>query len=141
MKNQWNHRKISEISANGFTLIEVMVATAVLALGVTLIYEAFFISLDSFNYCVHYLDVSSLADEKIWQAQDNLGQSATLGGTGTQGEVMQRNKNFAWDLSYGLVDEIKDTYKLFRIDLVLSWKERNRKVSISRNAYALYEVK
>ena len=69
----------------GFTLIEVMVTTAVLSLSMVLIYQAFFISLDSFNYCADYLDVVSWADEKLWQAQDSVTHNGTLNPIGAYG--------------------------------------------------------
>ena len=120
----------------GFTLIEVMVATAVLALGIVLIFEAFFISLDSFNYCSNYLNVATWVDEKIWQAQDALSHLGSQGFIETEGSFVNRNKNFDWNLSYNLIDVQPDLYK---INLVLSWKEGRRKVRVSRAAYAIYE--
>ena len=59
----------------GFTLVEVMVATAVLSLGIVLLYEAFFKITDAFGYYNHYLSVSPFAREKIWAAQDAFSKS------------------------------------------------------------------
>ena len=49
----------------GFTLVEVLVTTAVLSLGIVLIYRAFFTLLDSFGYYSNYLRVIAFADEKL----------------------------------------------------------------------------
>lgn len=158
MKDQWNHKKISGISdkgftpleiykpsrkrrfLTGFTLIEVMITTAVLSLTALLVYEAFFISLDTFNYCYNYLNVLSLADEKIWQAQDDLSRFGVLTNIGEKGELVNRNKNFVWNLSNNSIEDTQNQ-KLYKIDLILSWQEGNRQVKISRTAFAMYEKK
>lgn len=122
----------------GFTLIEVMITTAVLALGTVLISEAFFISLDSFNYCSHYLNVAPFANEKIWQVQNSLSRLGPLAQIETAGIFTDRNKNFTWSLTQGLIDE---TEGLYRIDLALSWQEGQRRPKLLRTAYARYEEK
>jgi len=122
----------------GFTLIEVMVTTAILSLGTVLIYEAFFISLNSYNYCSNYLNIVSLADEKIWQAQDSLSRLGSQAQVETKGKFINRNKNFTWELSY---NSIEATQGLYRIDLILSWQQGPRKVKLLRTAYATYVEK
>lgn len=121
----------------GFTLIEIMVTVAILSLGMVLIYEAFFIVLDSFNYCSDYLNVASWIDEKIWQAQDSLTRRGSFDAD-TIGEFINRNKVFKWSLSHNPIDEAEG---LHRIDLVLSWQEGKRTIRLSRSAYAIYEEK
>ena len=120
----------------GFTLMEVMTATCVLSLGTVLIYESFFITLDSFNYYSNYLNVASWMDEKIWQAQDNLSRLGSSSQIDTRGEFINQNKNFRWNLSYNLISQ-----NLYQIDLTLSWQEGPRKVKLLRSTYAMYEEK
>ena len=127
----------SKIGNRGFTLIEVMTASAVLSLGVVLVYEAFFTSLNSFNYCSNYLGVSPWADEKIWHAQDVLGCAGPSADIDREGEFKKRNKTFKWTLSHNLV---KGTEDLYKIDLMFAWQEGQRNVRISRSAYAIYET-
>lgn len=122
----------------GFTLIEVMVTTTILALGVVLIYESFFISLDSFNYCSNYLNVAPWMDEKIWQAKDDLNRSGNLDEIETQGEFQNKGKNFTWNLSSSLIDKVQSLC-LYEIDLSVFWKEGKRQIKLSRNTYALYK--
>ena len=118
----------------GFTLIEVMVTTAILALGIVLIYESFFISLDSFELCSNYLNIAPWMDEKIWQAQDILNRSGNLDEVETQGEFQNKGKNFTWNLSSNLIDKDQGLYE---IDLGVFWKEGKRQIRLSRNTYAL----
>lgn len=121
-----------------FTLIEVMISAAILSLISLLIYEALFLSLGTFNYCYDYLNVFSLAGEKIWQAQDDLARSGSLTNIGNKGGFASRNKNFLWNLSESPVME-SPYQKLYRIDLVLSWREGSKQASISRTAFAIYD--
>jgi len=115
--------------------MEVMAATAILSLGIVLIYEAFFTSLDSFNYCSNHLNIMSWADEKIWQAQDKLSRFGPLTIMENEGGFTNnKNKNFTWNLSYALID-----IDLYRIDLAIYWQEGRRKIKVSRSVYAIYE--
>lgn len=123
-------------SRGGFILLEVMIATAVLALGSVMIHEAFLTSLDAFTYYSYYLDIAPWMEEKIWQAQDSLthlGQEAIID---AGGELVKKNKSLNWSLSYELIDEAQYLYK---IGLVVSWQEGQRKRKLQRFAYALYE--
>ena len=118
-------------------MIEAMVATAVLSLGIVLIYQALFISLDSYRYYADYLSVSPWVNEKIWAAQDaltHLGGAARIAGNG---EFISRNKNFQWNLSYNPAGE-KDLYK---IDLILNWQQGQRRARLLRSGYAIYVEK
>ncbi len=124
----------------GFTLIEVMIAAAALSLISLLIYESFFISLGAFNYCYNYLNVLPWADEKIWQAQDDLTRFGVLTNIGEKGELISRKKNFVWNLSNSSVADAQNR-QLFKIDLNLSWQEGKRIAKISRTAFAIYEKK
>jgi hypothetical protein len=127
-----NHRHTKD----GFTLVEAMTTTVVLALGAVLIHEAFFISLDSYHYYTNYLNVLSWMDEKIWQVQDHLSRLGPSGDIETHGGFTKRNKNFEWGLSHHWIDEAQG---LCEIDLALSWEEGQRKVRLSRTAYARYQ--
>lgn len=120
----------------GFTLVEVMVATAVLALGVAMIYQGFFISLDSLGYCRDYLRFAPLADEKIWQAQDTLRRLGPKAELEAAGSFMEGGRNAGWNLSYHLLDELSGLYE---INLGVLWKNGQRTARLSRGAYALYD--
>lgn len=124
----------------GFTLIEVMVATAILSFGIVLIYQAFFTLLDSFGYYQHYLKISPFTNEKMWQAQDALRRLGAQAQVETNGNFTKGNRNCFWNLSYGLLDEANN-YFLYKIDLVVAWEEGNRNVRLVRSAYATYETK
>ena len=121
-----------------FTLIEVMLATAVLSLGAVLIHEVFFKSLDTYNYCHNYFSMGYWLDEKIWSVQDNLRQSGPLVNVERNGRFKAGNKDFAWNLSYDLTCDTQDLYKIV---LDVSWREGSRDIKVSRTAFAKYVEK
>jgi hypothetical protein len=93
--------------------------------------------LDAFNYYSDYLGVVSWADEKIWQAQDSLGNSGALS-MEDSGEYVNKNRTFLWAISYGSLDQKAG---LFKIDLNVSWSHGKKQLKLSRTAYALYAKK
>jgi len=127
------------LSLTGFTLIEVLVTTAVLSLGIVLIYRAFFTLLDSFGYYSNYLRVIAFADEKLWQAQDALSCFGPDAGAGSSGRLNIQNKDFNWRFSVSpIAGAGSNPPLLYRIDLAVDWQEGPRIRGLTRNAYALY---
>ena len=122
----------------GFTLIEVLVTTAVLAFGIVSIFQALFIIMTAFSYISHYLDVVSVADEKVWQAQDTLMRLGPKATFAPQGEFDIGGKKYDWTLAVQLSDPAGN---LSRIDLSTRWKEGHRDYSLERSAYAIFEPK
>jgi len=120
----------------GFTFVEVLITTVILALGSVLIYSSFFISLDAFQHYFNYLNVSSWADEKIWIAQDELARFGIQAKIDPEGQLINRNENFKWNLTYDSIDQING---LYRIELVISWREGRRSGRLLRSAYAVYK--
>ena len=117
-----------------------MATTAVLSLGIVFLYEAFFRSLDAYNYYRSFLEVVPWADEKIWLTQEALRESGARADIDKDGQFNTQGKVFRWNVSYGLLDSSLDS-SLYKIDLALSWKEGKRQLELTRAAYALYEEK
>jgi prepilin-type N-terminal cleavage/methylation domain-containing protein len=120
----------------GFTLIEVLVTTAVLAFGIVSIFQALFIVMSGFGYISNYLNVVHLADEKLWQVQDALVRMGPAVPFEPQGVFDQAGKKYDWALSVKLMDPASS---LYRIDLSTRWKEGRRESSLERSCYAIYE--
>jgi len=111
-----------------------MVTTAVLSLGIVLIYQSFFISLDAFDYCLNYVKVASWADEKLWEVQDDFHWHGPSANPATSGEFISNKKIFTWNMSCASIDPPR----LYKINLILSWKEGKRTAKLFRDTYALY---
>ncbi len=123
-------------SKRGFTLIEVMVAVAVLSFGLVMIYQAFFMVFNSFNYSVDYLEAVFWMDEKIWESQDRIRRVGALENNQEQGEFTARSKNFYWSLSSQVLDPVAN---LSAVNLEVTWKEGGKDIRFSRVGYAKYE--
>lgn len=125
-------------SSAGFTLVEALAAAAVLSLGIVLIYESYFISLDAYNYCDDYMKAVSWVDEKVWEAADNITRTRSLKGMDRTGSFRIGDKGFNWILSF---DPIEGMDKVYKTTVVLSGDRGKRPLKISRIAYAIYEEK
>lgn len=119
-----------------FTLIEVLAATAVLALGVTFVYEVFLVSLDTFNYCLNYFSAAHLVNELTWQAQESLTRFGKIT-QDPQGQYTLSGKSFKWEVRYDILDEEEG---LYNVGLSLSWQQGKREYFLSRAAYAVHEI-
>ena len=124
---------MSRTGNRGFTLVEVMITVAVLALGAVLIYEAFFILLDAFNYYSDYLDVVSWADEKVWEAQNGLACYGSAAMIETDGTYATKGGKFKWRVSVDGTDQ-----GFYKVSLRLFGEQGKRKVNISRATHAMY---
>ena len=118
----------------GFTLVEVMVTTAILAFGIVVIYEALLISLNVFSSYSHHLNVQHWMNEKIWQTKDLLARQENIMADEMAGQMISENKPLDWLMAVNVLDAQQGLYQL---DLTLSWQEAGRRVSILRSAYAL----
>ena len=115
----------------GFTLVEIMVATAVLSLGLVMIYQAFFISLDTFDYYLNHLNAQLCMDEMIWKMQDDFRQYGFFSPRQTSGKFTVGNRIFAWNMNYGLIEP----EELYQINLSTYWQQGSRRIRLLRAAY------
>jgi prepilin-type N-terminal cleavage/methylation domain-containing protein len=129
------------IRLKGFTFVEIMMASSVLALGAVFLYQAFFVSVDAFQQCDNYLYALTFADDKIWESQDTLRRNAALGNMNSQDFFPGSNRYFNWQVSSSVIKEVKDRYKLFRIELAVDWQQGRRQSSLTRTAYLMYRMK
>jgi prepilin-type N-terminal cleavage/methylation domain-containing protein len=122
----------------GFTLLEVMLASVVLALGTVMIYQAYFSLLNSHAYMSEYLRLSPWMDEKLWEAQDVLAHGGGQAGIETHGGFLQGGRKFAWDLN---ISPISQREGLFDIELVVAKVAEKGNRRFSRNAYVIQAEK
>ncbi|MDD4940282.1 MAG: prepilin-type N-terminal cleavage/methylation domain-containing protein [Candidatus Omnitrophica bacterium] len=120
----------------GFTLIEVLVTTAVLAFGIVSVFQALFMIMGAFGYISHYLAVIPSVDEKVWQAQDAVMRLGPKAGLAPQGVFDIGAKQYDWALSARLADPAAG---LYRIDLVTQWRDGRKSHQLVRSAQVIYE--
>ncbi|MFH1478838.1 MAG: prepilin-type N-terminal cleavage/methylation domain-containing protein [Candidatus Omnitrophota bacterium] len=132
----YSKKNFKIISITGFTLVEVMAATMILSLGLVLIYQSFFLSLDIYNYYSDYLAVSSFAGEKICEAEVSLERYGDNASPDTSGVFNIRNRLFNWKIDYDRIGEEPDLYK---IEFNTLLKRGSKKIKFSRYAYVLHE--
>ena len=115
----------------GFTLIELMVAVAILSLGIVIIYQSFFSMLNYFNYYIDYLDVAYWPDEEIWQIKEEWDKNGDF--TYMEGEkTLVKGKAYRCNLAFSPVES-----DLYKIHLILSWREGKRNIHLSRTTYVV----
>jgi prepilin-type N-terminal cleavage/methylation domain-containing protein len=121
----------------GFTLIEILVTTTILSLGIVFIYEAFFVSLRAYNYYENYVNVAPWMDEKLWEAQDAFTRIGTYESAPPEGELVVEGRTYAWRLSSELVDSGSN---LYAIGLSLTRHESKNDFQVKRAVYALRQA-
>jgi prepilin-type N-terminal cleavage/methylation domain-containing protein len=121
-------------STKGFTLMEIMVTVAVLSFGIVSIYEAFFISVDTYGYYTRYLNVRDWVDGKITELELALLESQVLEQGRTAGQITRGHKTFDWTVQVTLIGEDQG---LYAVDVRIFWREGVRTVDISRTAYLM----
>lgn len=118
----------------GFTLVEVMVTVAILAFGIVAIYEALFISMNTFGFYSNYLDTQDWVNEKISETQNQLTQAQLLEPGETSGQIVRDQKTFDWSV---IISPVNEEQRLYKIDVTLSWKQGGKRVRTSRTVYLL----
>lgn len=121
--------------SSGFTFVEVMVTLAVLSVGIIMIYRSFLISLDQINYLTRRVYATVTLDNLISELERTLKVSKALpiGFDDTlEVDLGDKKLEFNQQINIAQNEELKN---LFKVECVLSWKERNRPITLSRPAY------
>ena len=122
-------------SNSGFTFVEVMVALAVLSLGIVIIFKGFITSLDRLSYLTNRLYATTLLDNRITGIERMLRLYETLPFELNRKEkvnVGSREIEFRQRMSISEVDDFAD---VFELDLSLLWDSGDREMILSRSAY------
>ncbi|MFH1996087.1 MAG: prepilin-type N-terminal cleavage/methylation domain-containing protein [Candidatus Omnitrophota bacterium] len=119
----------------GFTLVEVMVAVAILSFGIVAVYQTFFVLIDAYERYSGFLDSDEWLQERIWEVEDALIRKsrAKLGrGTGTfTGEFGQ----YDWESTVRVIDIASG---LFEAEFAATRSGKSGKFRISRISYVAW---
>jgi type II secretion system protein I len=115
-------------NSRGFTLIEVLIAIAVLACGLVLIVEGMSRSQQAIRIAENMVYAAQLAEEKLTEYEMEVRQSHVLRSGTENGKVFQRSQGFQWEKkAEPYFDElIKEDTQLSRTGSVVAWKEGPR---------------
>ncbi|MCG8430544.1 MAG: prepilin-type N-terminal cleavage/methylation domain-containing protein [Candidatus Omnitrophica bacterium] len=124
--------------SRGFTLIEVMVATAVLAFGTVMVFEAFFVSANTYASYERYLKASAWMPQKLWEVEQAVMQYGDAASLEPDGRVVLSGKQFDWRVTSESMDQESG---LYRILLEVSWSQGVRRPRLLRGAYVIHPQK
>ncbi len=118
-------------SCSAFTLVEVLAAASILAVGMVIIYEIFLLSLDATGFTINRLNAETFVNEKIWQMQNNFDQqSGLLIPAENSGQIILNNRLFDWQANMQLLDS---KHELFLLNVAVNWKDGNRERKFVRS--------
>lgn len=125
------------VCARGVSFFEVMVTVAIISFGFSMIYKAFFISLDYVDHLTHRLQVITLLENKIREVEEHFKEDPETALTQYENEeepVKFYNKEVLFKYIFN-IQKVDDLSNLYLLDLTVSWLEGRRNVSLSRAAY------
>ncbi|MFH1440911.1 MAG: prepilin-type N-terminal cleavage/methylation domain-containing protein [Candidatus Omnitrophota bacterium] len=106
-------------SKKGFTLVEVLITMAILVTGIVFVFRAFFTSMISAKFSQDITMACFLAENKIWEIEENRKGNITMETFGSQ---TLQNKEYKWNY---LISKIEDM-ELEEMEFDLSWQEKPR---------------
>ena len=116
----------------GFSMIEVMIATAVLLLGTVMLHESYLRTADLFGRYTHTLKVRTWMDEQLWAAKESLIYSKTPSTDPQTGTFVFLAKPYNWSQSISSLSGPD----LYAIRLGVNWNEGNQPVTLTKEIYA-----
>ena len=118
----------------GITFIEVMVTAVILSAGLVAIYRSFFIGVDYLDHLSRRLCALDLIETRVAGIERDFRMlnNVDVGALNETVLLNGRPVNFLFNIQLKPVGQL---LTIFQLDLVLSWKERGRVISIARSAY------
>lgn len=116
-----------------FTLIEVMLAAAVLATAIVIIQSGFLRSATLLTRSARTLEAQQWAEEKLWTVQESLLYSETSSPGPGEGTFQASGRNYSWIAeARGLA--LPDIYS---VKVAVSWPEGESGARVTRETYAV----
>lgn len=118
------------MNKKGFTLIEIMLATAVLALGVISVHQTLFTALSGSSSVFQRLDAFLEAGNKIWQTEELVRSSSEVILPETGGTKSGTGKaEYAWILRTKALDA---GYGVYDVQLEGQWRQQDKQLRVVR---------
>ena len=118
----------------GITFIEVMLTVIILSTGLVALYRSFFSAVDYLDHLSTRLYALNLMESRIATIEKDFRSLKDFDIGELQEEALINNHpvTFRYAVDFKPVGTL---LSVFELDIVLSWQERGRAVSISRTAY------
>ena len=124
-------QKSKNLSDNGFSLLEVIVALAIMAMGFVTVSQLFSGSIRSIGLSEQYLKATTLAHSKLGELEINNYNSPEFKGT------FISEKNYHWDLEISPysseLNSTKNNIQLSKVILNVHWRDANQIRNIKLN--------
>ena len=124
-------QKLKNLSDNGFSLLEVIVALAIMAMGFVTVSQLFSGSIRSIGLSEQYLKATTLAHSKLGELEINNYNSPEFKGT------FISEKNYHWDLEISPysseLNSTKNNIQLSEVILNVHWRDANQIRNIKLN--------
>ncbi len=122
---EFKFRRFPLKSAQGFTLIEVLVAVIILAFGLVLVVEGMVRTEQAFRISENMVMASQIADERIAESEILVREKNSLSFFSESEKENQSGKTFEWERKTRPFSHasLMDTTKLNQVDVALSWKD------------------
>ena len=124
-------QKSKNLSDNGFSLLEVIVALAIMAMGFVTVSQLFSGSIRSIVLSEQYLKATTLAHSKLGELEINNYNSPEFKGT------FISEKNYHWDLEISPysseLNSTKNNIQLSEVILNVHWRDANQIRNIKLN--------
>jgi len=116
----------------GVTLIEVMIAVAILSLGTLIISESNMNSMNVYGRYANLVMIHDWADQKIWEAKEEIFESEIPNTGSNAGTVTRQGRNYNWRQEVSSKDKENE---LYTVSLTVEWEERGRTMNTSRYGF------
>ena len=125
-------RRTQRTTKHGFTLIEVMISVAILAVGLSLVLQGFAFSLNVLRISQDNLKATLVAENKMAELQIQIKEDSDSFAKGLDEEFESGNMEYAWEVKVEPVEweieEISEAHEaLNEVSACLSWEEGKRK--------------
>jgi len=123
---------------NGFSLFEVMVTVIILSVGITGVYQAFFMSLNHLNYLTARCYAQILLDNKVTELQAKFKSDGVIdlekGMDGDEIPFDQGALRYGYTANFRNVGNLDD---LLELNVNCLWNDGRRDFKLSKAAYIL----
>lgn len=114
-----------------FTLVEVLVATAILSLATVTIVQSNMMNLNVYGRFSNRMGVQNWAEEKLWEAKEEImtAESPEIGRRSGVYETEERSYDWSLEISQG------ESVQLYSVLLQVRWQETGKQRLLERFSY------